>query len=133
MSALVRAVGSRNFHKFPKISQNALTKALFDVAGYGFPAKVFPRNGQKKNRGKFSGAEEKSDAAAPCKNHQKSALYPFSRSSGALNINATTLYFWILIADIQSYSGFVSSVLSESNLLTSVVFVIVYFMLVYGM
>ena len=85
------------------------------------------------NRGKFSGPEEKSDAAATCKNHQKSTLYPFSRSSGALGINATTLYFWILIADIQSYSGFVSSVLSESNLLTSVVFVIVYFMLVYGM
>lgn len=111
--------------------------ALFRIFVFGICGNTWETETEDRpfffNRGKFSGPEEKSDAAATCKNHQKSTLYPFSRSSGALNINATTLYFWILIANIQSYSGFVSSVLSESNLLTSVVFVIVYFMLVYGM
>ena len=103
---------------------------MFGICGNTWETETEDRPFFFLNRGKFSGPEEKSDAAAPCKNHQKSALYPFSRSSGALNINATTLYFWILIADIQSNLGFVSSVLSIT---ASSSYVVIYVLLVYGM
>ena len=61
---------------------------------------------------------------------KKSTIYSFSRGSDGLRVDATTLYFWILVADVQSYPAFVCSVLSESASSFYVVFCV---LVVYGM
>jgi hypothetical protein len=59
-----------------------------------------------------------------------SSVYQFSRRSSGITTDATTLYSWICIANVQIYSGPHCPILSESASLSFWVFCI---MLVYGM